>query len=461
MIRLGCFIFLVFMDLAYSASCKVVYTDRAPFYISQVKDNQTDTFEMGKWTAVVNAKSQRGKDKLLTEKVYDDQFQHNGKILKRGTIVIPTHKIKNGDDDTIIEIKVLSESNSNLASILSKNPKKLLLNKNNTGYIYQKSLSSIDQSTVLVLKEDARLFKFNGDKISLDAGSGIKPIKKNGVYKVNQCKENGSVKYYYLYQAIDLNAKDTEVFQLQQSELACLPINYIEQKNYNKLGDFLRKMQFLYGKGFKFKDLEINEWGMVNLPSIITNPDTKGVVSISYDEAFVHVKGGDPLHSDTWGDPDTVCQFTEMAKDWHEYCQNKLGLSSQRCTIQVGDISWITPGKRDSGKDPLGHKHHSDGTCIDIRPLRSDDKLVGTTINFDFGGYDSNLNSKLIGFMQKYQASPIYFNDDKLIKKYAKVERGCDLKSPAKDLDQGVLSCKGHWNHIHFCFKPERVKGCN
>lgn len=454
--RLYILFIIIFVPLEVYANCKIAYTNRSPFYVVDVNKNSQDTFYLSNNPSYVSASyNKQGRSKLLTESVYDDQFHRNGRVVKRNTIVRAKNKIQS-NSEVFVEVEILSEKNTNLNKILT-NP----LNKGETGYLSSKSLRSIKDSELMILNKDTFFISNTGNKFKTDAGSYLEPISSNGIYKIRQCRIDGKVQYFYLYNLKSLDGESKEQVEIHQSSLSCLDLSIAEKKDYSNLKRFLSSMENLYGKSYSFDELEYNEFGLVNLPQIITNPNTREIVSISYNEKFVHYKGGDPLGSDTWGQPDTICEFMTIANDWFDYCHTTLGYSKNRCKIQVGDISWISPGKMDNGKDPLWHRHHNDGTCIDIRPFRADDKLIGTTIDFDVKGYDPKINEKFLKFIMAKKASPIYFGDKSLSKKLGKINRNCDLHNPKNDLDQGVLNCKGHMNHIHFCLKPERVRGCN
>lgn len=407
-----------------------------------------------------NINNPSGRDVLLTEKVYDNQFFHNGKVLKRGSIVLALDGIdSNSNPNVMTRVKVVSENNEHLNSIISKSRDELLLGKGDEGYLPIDSIKPIKSNdSVLFLKKDTRLLSIDGSLAKVDGGIGLRPIESGGMYKINQCRVNGEVKYFYLFQKI--NSSENETYQIHESHYMCLPLDFMSKKSFENVNRFLKSMEGFYGNNFKTDSLEYNEWGMVNLPSIIVNPNTREIVSHSIDLSYVHYKGGDPLHSDSWGHPDTICELISIAREWHQFCQNKLGKSKKQCTMQIGDISFITPGKMQSGKDPLYHKHHNDGTCVDMRPLRVDDAWIGTTINYDTLGHDSNLNKAFIDFVSERNASPIYYGDQKILSRNSKATRDCDMTNPNNDLDKGVLGCPGHMNHIHFCLKPNRVRGC-
>lgn len=80
---------------------------------------------------------------------------------------------------------------------------------------------------------------------------------------------------------------------------------------------------------------------------------------------YAHFLGGDPAWSDIWGAADTIVAMLEMAAGWARACPSP---APERCLLQLGDLAWFD----DELPDPLGHKDHHAGRCVDIRLFRSD-----------------------------------------------------------------------------------------
>ncbi len=475
MTKIICLSFLLNIT-AMALECRTSYTDKAPFYITDTSINENENFFMGMSKektiykdgkthttpatpilSTIKASTNRTKDVLLTEIVFNSAANPTGKFIKKGTLVyrentVPFSSYKPTD---MIKITVLDSKYSSTDNIINLDSNNLLKNKGDQGFLAKSSLEMINNNSILVLKKDTYLFNFTGGNkgLKINSGDAISIVMSSNKYKINICKDlSGNTTIHYLYKILSNN----KIVQVEEQMNKCLELDYHQATAYKKINSFIDLMNNLYKETFSYKDFEYNEWGLVNLPSIIVNPETREVVSISHDETYAHYKGGDPLHSDTWGNPDTICEFMKLSQNWNNYCQNTLGYSSERCTIQVGDISWFTPGIKDNGKDPLGHLHHHDGTCIDIRPMRSDDQHIGTHIKYDTSGYDSNLTGNLIDYIKKHNGSSIFFNDSHLL---TNASETCDLEHPKNELHK-VKRCQGHDNHIHFCFKPKDIQGC-
>ena len=465
MLKTWLFLCLAFSQITlYAAQCRDSTTTKAPAHISSVLNKTEDTFLLGNSKVKVSSDTKFNKQEhILTEEVLSDDpnkrwsffFTQNARLLKRGTIVKLTQTVGKAKKDDYVKITVLSENNNDLNKILEGDTKVIL--QNEEGYVPYGSLNKLDHSTVLILKRKTKMLKFNSNQVvSLKPGTGLRPIESMGRYKVKICAN----KIYYVYKAINVSNNQVDEVLLERDKLACYDMNSLSHNAYEKVAKLYQFIEHELNPEITFEDLQYNEWGHVNLPLEINNPNTKNIVGRAKDKSYVHFKGGDPLNSDTWGHPDSICEFMRISKEWKRYCIENLNLPSDRCTLQVGDISWITPARKDNKRDPLGHKHHHDGTCFDIRPLRTDNQFIGTTIHKDKKGYDRELNHKLISFLLERQSSPLYFSDKNITNDLGATNRSCNISHPENDIGMGALYCDGHFNHIHFCLKPERVRGC-
>ena len=450
-----------YISSSFGMDCRVSYTTESPVNVSKVSSSTEESFNInGKIKNVSSFFSKESQSTLLTEPVYSNQFIRNGRTLKKGTIVKIEGDYAANDllgFSNFVKVQVLSNKNKDLNHILP-NPNSPL-DKFETGFVNFDSLvplsnfSALYFGSSLVLNEDAYILSFRSNKFEVFFdGLVLKPVEQMGSYKIEECRRlSGEVLKYYLYTAKNIDGEYVDTLKLTSDQIACNDFRHIEDVHLDKAINLFNHLRNTFSSNFKFSDLEINEWGLVRLPSSKTTDMNR----IYYQEFL----GSDPINSDKWGDPDTICEFLTIQDEWNQYCTQRLKLSTKRCTIQVGDISFITPGKTKSGKDPLGHLHH-DGTCIDIRPFRKDQKMIGTTITVDKKGYDSKLTKEFLSFIEMRGASPIYFSDKSINKHSFFNKRKCTLKDPSKDLDRGVLDCKGHQNHIHFCLKKPRVRGC-
>lgn len=120
---------------------------------------------------------------------------------------------------------------------------------------------------------------------------------------------------------------------------------------------------------------------------------------------------------DNYAAPIAACAFMSVLQDWKKRCPN----SQSGCRVAWGDISHKT--KRKFNK----HQTHTDGNCIDIRPMRrgkfDDEPLFyqksdrGTTIEF-------------INMLRDKGGTKIIYDDPQA----------------------GAIRNRSHANHIHVCF---------
>lgn len=127
----------------------------------------------------------------------------------------------------------------------------------------------------------------------------------------------------------------------------------------------------------------------------------------------------------TYANPTTACVVARLTQTWKKYhCPD--GGDNNGCRLSTGDISHRTLRKFD------GHSSHTDGQCIDLRPIRKSG--VGP-LDYNSSSYDIDKTRELIKVLKDLGGTNILFNDPKLIKE------GLSRRA------------KGHHNHIHVCFK--------
>ena len=120
-------------------------------------------------------------------------------------------------------------------------------------------------------------------------------------------------------------------------------------------------------------------------------------------------------------------------ESWQNWCVGNQIAVRDHCTLQIGDLVWYN----DLQPDPLGHKDHYGGRCVDLRLFRNDgsryeaywdrpDDRPGVQ-----GGYDQMLNQAFVTFVREhFPVSVFYFNDPEI---------------------SGVSSARGHDDHMHLC----------
>ena len=158
---------------------------------------------------------------------------------------------------------------------------------------------------------------------------------------------------------------------------------------------------------------------------------------------YTHFLGTDAPRSDRWGTPAFVMELLSLLSGWSTHCVETLPAqishaSPRSCTVQLGDLGWYS----DARPDPLGHKTHFDGNCVDIRLFRDDgsryeawwnqsDDRPGVT-----GGYSQALTAAFLRYATtRHSPTTVYFNDPAVISAV-----------------EGVEAQPGHDDHIHLCF---------
>lgn len=152
-----------------------------------------------------------------------------------------------------------------------------------------------------------------------------------------------------------------------------------------------------------------------------------------------HYSPDKPVGVDAYANPLTACVFSSVLQDWKKNnCPNRSG-----CTLSWGDISHKTKPRFNT------HQTHTDGQCIDIRPMR---KGGFADAGLNYGGsvctkrrgrkcvkwktslnpaYDQATTKQLVQKLKAAGGTNIYFNDT--------------------STGSGPMS--GHSNHVHVCFK--------
>ena len=78
--------------------------------------------------------------------------------------------------------------------------------------------------------------------------------------------------------------------------------------------------------------------------------------------------GSDARFSDVWAEPDFIDRLVDLAESWQNWCVGNQIAQREHCTLQIGDLAWYN----DRQPDPLGHKDHFSGRCVDLRLFRND-----------------------------------------------------------------------------------------
>lgn len=162
-------------------------------------------------------------------------------------------------------------------------------------------------------------------------------------------------------------------------------------------------------------------------------PRTPGGVPV-----WLHFRGADPRYSDLWGQPDVIVGLMTLFRTWVDHCTARLAPDRpEACTVQVGDIGLASPLR----PDPLGHRDHYEGRCVDLRLFRSDGSRYEAMWNQDDDRpglgrpYSQPLTRQFLAFaVRSADVGDVYFGDPVVA---AAVE--------------GVEVRKGHDDHMHLC----------
>jgi hypothetical protein len=144
-----------------------------------------------------------------------------------------------------------------------------------------------------------------------------------------------------------------------------------------------------------------------------------------------HYNADKPLGVDAYANPLTACVFTSVLQDWKkDYCPDR----KAGCRFSWGDISHKSKPMFNT------HRTHTDGYCIDIRPMQKGE-FSDSPVTYQSRGYDKRMMRKLVELLREKGGTAMYFNDTSL----------------------GTRAVHGHHNHIHVCFKdnPTTRAVCN
>lgn len=119
--------------------------------------------------------------------------------------------------------------------------------------------------------------------------------------------------------------------------------------------------------------------------------------------------------------PHTGCAFAAVLQEWNEACP---GFDSA-CRLAWGDISHRTESYFN------GHRSHTGGECIDMRPIRN---TGGGPLTYRHHSYDRERTQQLINLLKEKGGTAVLFNDPQI---------------------NGATDWAGHDNHIHVCFRND------
>jgi len=164
----------------------------------------------------------------------------------------------------------------------------------------------------------------------------------------------------------------------------------------------------------------------------------KAVLAAGPADTWLYFAGADPVRTDIWGEPDAVVALMDALAAWRKVCVALPEGSSATCPVQLGDISYTS----DLRPDPLGHKDHFAGRCVDIRLFRADASRYEAWWNrpddrpgfVDSVGYSQTLTAAFIAhLLARDDVQKVLFNDPEI---------------------HEATPARGHDDHLHVCFSP-------
>lgn len=449
--------------------CKETLTEVPPFFTTTVAKNKKEEYQLSDQPTQVEDREEGRLKKtreVATERLLEEKRRDTDRyrLLSRGSVVsvepATAKRLAHADRraDFLVPVRVLSEERRYSQYM----PGPAL--KGTQGFLWNKALKKASNREVYVLKEDAKLFSMNGlvDR-PFGAGTLLKPLMTRGKYRALRCLTpdgtSGSLSYLFSYYSPE---KKRFVDTMEIGAAPACELGVMSDAHLGTLQELASSTREIYraSQEYPLGLFEINDWGMVRLPTRKIQDSGDGITEEALDGSFVHYQGFDPEGSDTWGTPDSVCSLMRIARDWKASCPEQ---DKKKCTLQIGDLSFVTPGKVVDGvKDPLGHKSHYHGSCVDMRPFRKDGQFGRVDLRTDEALYDRELMRKFVSFVISRGATPVYFNDPSIYqdRKLGQGKDACSKKDPRLDIGKRAQYCPAHDDHIHFCLEPSRVEGC-
>jgi hypothetical protein len=152
--------------------------------------------------------------------------------------------------------------------------------------------------------------------------------------------------------------------------------------------------------------------------------------------AGYHFTGADPEGSDIWGSPDALRRLIDLLADWATLCPALPGGGPATCPVGLGDLSWYAA----QDPDPLGHRDHLHGDCLDLRLFRRDGSRYEAFHDRpdDRPGrghaYDGTLTRAFVQLaLARDDVAEVLFNDPAVPE---------------------ATPYRGHDDHLHLCLRP-------
>lgn len=330
------------------------------------------------------------------------------------------------------------------------------------GFMDERALRQISKYTFFV-NEDAPSFK-TPSGVDINA-SKIKSKMVDGKYQIKHCCEENpdptvdTMMCYdhYLFDVFD--EEDNQVLTLSGSSDGCELFKHVAPIPTQQASE-IQSILELTEEAARFENLFVDS-GVENIELIYAKNRWRGsqlrndpkiaYVKIPIDEETgqgpfnsYHYNKDDEKNSDTFLKTHSACTFMQVMKKWNNDCK------VAGCQLQFGDLyhedSW------------LAHSSHDSGECVDIRPFRKNDDIQNSGLTYNYARYSRDKTEDFIKLLVKAGATPIYFNDEKILSKYKSSKYRSEINpkyEKTMNYSRKPRPVSGHANHLHFCFPKE------
>lgn len=435
-------------------NCQVSETEKPPFYIS-------DEYRQGDkiWE---NFRSLKDKNDVIG-------------FIPRGSIVYAPPELTESviSPDDYVPVQVVTVENETRSEIVNargrskrfyttsspSNRKIPLIEKGQEGFLSRNAMQPAGKYTFFV-KEDSPLHRSMGGSPSL-ANLPLTLRVEDGKYQGQRCCVSESLvdeepvcHFRYSFETLPKEGESVDVYNIDI--MACNVMDSVfPVQSFDDIGNgsegfdptdkglahavnnILLNMRERYpgfGIGSGFQGDEIEFGGLKFLPehrraNRSATLEREYMMKIPIDQ---ETKEGpfnsrqynpdDSMSNDAFLRPVPMCAFMEVLKKFEKDCGGGID-----CQVQFGNMY--------HSRDWNVHESHGDGTCVDLRPMRTDPENIANGLVVGGWNYDREKTRKLVNVLREAGGDPLYLNDSKI---------------------KGSTSLKGHHNHIHVCFNPRR-----
>jgi len=422
---------LINTTLALDLECKDVEVKEPPFYVSDEYRQGNKIWENFRNIENANIKDRfipRGSVVFIDDELYEQSDAASSRVPVR-VISVPDIKVEKNLK------KARSRTHDSLRVIAGGTSRKIRVKQGDVGWISKKSLRVAGKYTFAVSK-DSPVYKTPG----LDASRNyyLKLKMDNGKYLAEYCctPDTAPVEEYCV-EKYKMDLIDDDGNEISSSYVNFKECNFIEDsmpisnKSLTSVREILKSIRE-ENPEFGIKDLEIlpahQRW-YGNKPTILRDELVKMPIEAGTRKGphgSYHYRGDDKVNSDAFMNPNSLCAFNKVLKEWKKEC------TTPGCQVQFGDAFHPRSWK--------GHSTHGSGNCIDIRPLRKDDDLTLNGLKYGWERYSYDKTKKFIELLTRAGGKKLYFNDPKVRK------------------NTSASYSSGHSDHIHVCFPNDEEK---